>query len=315
RLIYDSQGRLLQVEAVRDAQISGRYRYDAHNQLITTQVGEQPETLRFYEGNRLSLSVQEGISTHFLTISGQPIGQQQAGDDSKTLVLLTDASHTVVGECLQNQLLTASYTAYGERSSEQNLQSLMAFNGEVRDEASGWYLLGKGYRAYNPQLMRFHSPDSMSPFGAGGLNPYAYCLGNPIALSDPTGHAGSGRNIRPKYVAPRSSGGGIGAWIGVIIGAVLLVATVIATVFFPPVAAIASSVATSFTTALSALTSSTPVLMAGYAVSYWTSTIITTFITAPTILEKTFVALDAVTTSLDAISIGTKSPTLANVLD
>lgn len=315
RLIYDSQGRLLQVEAVRDAQIIGRYRYDAHNQLITTQVGEQPETLRFYEGNRLSLSVQEGISTHFLTISGQPIGQQQAGDDTKTLVLLTDASHTVVGECLQNQLLTASYTAYGERSSEQNLQSLMAFNGEVRDEASGWYLLGKGYRAYNPQLMRFHSPDSMSPFGAGGLNPYAYCLGNPIALSDPTGHAGSGRNIRPKYVAPRSSGGGIGAWIGVIIGAVLLVATVIATVFFPPVAAMASSAASGFTGALSAVTSSTSVLMAAYAVSYWTTTIVTTIITAPTILEKTFVAIDAGLTSLEAISTATKNPTLSNVLD
>ena len=28
----------------------------------------------------------------------------------------------------------------------------------------------------------------MSPFGEGGLNPYAYCQGDPINRSDPTGH-------------------------------------------------------------------------------------------------------------------------------
>lgn len=35
--------------------------------------------------------------------------------------------------------------------------------------------------------MRFNSPDSLSPFGRGGLNPYAYCLGDPVNFSDPTG--------------------------------------------------------------------------------------------------------------------------------
>lgn len=48
--------------------------------------------------------------------------------------------------------------------------------------------MGAGYRAYNPALMRFHSPDSWSPFGAGGANAYAYCGGDPVNLSDPSGH-------------------------------------------------------------------------------------------------------------------------------
>ncbi|EGH35731.1 hypothetical protein PSYJA_44541, partial [Pseudomonas syringae pv. japonica str. M301072] len=37
---------------------------------------------------------------------------------------------------------------------------------------TGHYLLGNGYRAFNPVLMRFNSPDSLSPFGEGGVNAY-----------------------------------------------------------------------------------------------------------------------------------------------
>jgi RHS repeat-associated protein len=58
----------------------------------------------------------------------------------------------------------------------------------LRETNIGWYLLGNGYRAYNPRLMRFHSPDSWSPFGGGGLNAYMYCVGDPINRVDPTGH-------------------------------------------------------------------------------------------------------------------------------
>ncbi|GGZ39097.1 hypothetical protein GCM10010387_36480 [Streptomyces inusitatus] len=56
------------------------------------------------------------------------------------------------------------------------------------DSSTGWYLLGNGYRAYSPTLSRFHSPDAASPFGAGGLNAYAYCSGDPVNYVDPAGH-------------------------------------------------------------------------------------------------------------------------------
>lgn len=61
------------------------------------------------------------------------------------------------------------------------------FNGELLDDITGHYLLGNGYRAYNPVLMRFNSPDSLSPFGEGGLHAYAYCAGDPVNRFDPSG--------------------------------------------------------------------------------------------------------------------------------
>lgn len=43
--------------------------------------------------------------------------------------------------------------------------------------------------------MRFNSPDSWSPFGEGGLNYYAYCMGDPVNRTDPTGHT-------PQFLKP-----------------------------------------------------------------------------------------------------------------
>jgi RHS repeat-associated protein len=67
------------------------------------------------------------------------------------------------------------------------LLSLLAFNGERPDPLTGHYHLGNGYRQFNPVLMRFNSSDSLSPFSDGGLNAYAYCVGDPVNRSDPTG--------------------------------------------------------------------------------------------------------------------------------
>jgi len=66
--------------------------------------------------------------------------------------------------------------------------SLLGFNGERLDPLSGATHLGNGYRAYYPALRRFNCPDSWSPFGHGGINPYAYCAGDPINRTDPSGH-------------------------------------------------------------------------------------------------------------------------------
>lgn len=69
------------------------------------------------------------------------------------------------------------------------LDNAVRFNGVSADKMLQIQHLGNGYRAYNPLLMRFHSQDSMTPFGDGGINSYGYVNGDPFNNIDPSGHA------------------------------------------------------------------------------------------------------------------------------
>ncbi|WP_438281157.1 RHS repeat-associated core domain-containing protein [Pseudomonas alabamensis] len=80
------------------------------------------------------------------------------------------------------------YTAYGWDRDEG--ASILRFTGQRKEKCSGHYILGNGYRAYQTNLMRFTAPDSMSPFGVGGLNAYCYCGNDPVNKVDPSGHTG-----------------------------------------------------------------------------------------------------------------------------
>ncbi|WP_054889740.1 RHS repeat-associated core domain-containing protein [Pseudomonas sp. NBRC 111118] len=82
------------------------------------------------------------------------------------------------------------FTPYGHSGGIGDAAIATGFNGVPFDIHANCYHLGQGYRAFFPGLMRFSSPDSMSPFGLGGLNAYAYCNGDPVNYGDPQGTAG-----------------------------------------------------------------------------------------------------------------------------
>ncbi|RXV65328.1 RHS repeat-associated core domain-containing protein [Burkholderia stabilis] len=109
-----------------------------------------------------------------------------------TALLATDQQRTVLAACNATSIFPFVYTVYGYvyRSQGGRMLSRLGFNGECLEPVTGHYLLGHGYRIYDPCLMRFHSPDTMSPLGSGGINSYAYCSGDPINSVDPSGHIG-----------------------------------------------------------------------------------------------------------------------------
>ena len=208
-LEYDEESRLLQVDG------QSRYQYDGEGQILTSQAGSAPPKQLWFDENRLSLAIQDGMCTRFSFHADMPLAQQSESP-SRTLLLQTDASHSVIAECEAGEVRDIRYSAYGQRHTTVPLHSHLGFNGEALDEGSDWYMPGRGMRAYNPKLRRFNSPDPRSVFETGELNPYCYCLNNPIALRDPTGMTaseGGGRPRRPdeddpNWLGRKAAGGG-----------------------------------------------------------------------------------------------------------
>ncbi|UFH50917.1 RHS repeat-associated core domain-containing protein [Pseudomonas sp. KNUC1026] len=79
-----------------------------------------------------------------------------------------------------------AYTPFGAHY-PRNAKSMVGFAGELAEASTAAYLLGHGYRRYLSGLMKFSRPDHFSPFGAGGLNAYAYGKSEPVNNLDPSG--------------------------------------------------------------------------------------------------------------------------------
>ena len=177
-LSYDALGRLT---AVGNGAKASAYHYDALDILAR---GADDE--RFYCDGALTTQIRADGAHSFLRGADLLLAERRSDQQQ---LLATDQHSTLLATLGDNRLQSAVHNAYGYRPMDQLPDVVCGFNGEAREQGSGWYLLGNGYRAYNPVLMRFHQPDSVSPFDEGGINAYAYCVGDPINRTDPTGHA------------------------------------------------------------------------------------------------------------------------------
>jgi RHS repeat-associated protein len=138
----------------------------------------------------LVTEVEDQLQRSIFQYQDQLLGQLARYNGAVDAALLaTDQQRSVLNALgARRQSSSFAYAPYGHRLLEGSLPGLPGFNGEKPEPVTGHYLLGNGYRAFNPVLMRFNSPDSLSPFGEGGVNAYAYCLGDPVNREDRTGH-------------------------------------------------------------------------------------------------------------------------------
>lgn len=181
-LVYDAIGRLASVSKNNICKCT--YRYDALNRLITQTTGENDIQQLYYRGTEL---VNEVLTPQQIELRFIKSGRNclAISDNNQLTLSATDKNDSLLWSTNANNTEFQVWSPYGIGTSKNN--RLPGFNGERIDPLSGMYHLGNGYRAYNPVLMRFNCPDSLSPFSEGGINPYAYCSGDPINHTDPSG--------------------------------------------------------------------------------------------------------------------------------
>lgn len=114
-----------------------------------------------------------------------------------TRIIGSDAQGSVLSEIESAACVHRRFTVYGLAAHPPGKD--IGFKGERCDVFTQCYPLGNGYRTYIPVLMRFQSADNQSPFGNGGLNAYAFVKGDPVNLSDPSGHSPSPGNGQVFY--------------------------------------------------------------------------------------------------------------------
>ncbi|SDY61920.1 RHS repeat-associated core domain-containing protein [Pseudomonas syringae] len=171
--------------AISDRSVLCVYRYDPLDRLADCAPAGQGSARFFYQKNRLATQIQGQIQHSLLRTDEHLLAHLSVeNNQSDSALLVTDQQQSVIAA----QGLPFAYTPYGHRHPSAGPMSLPGFTGQRLDPVTGHYLLGNGYRAFNPVLMRFNSPDSLSPFGEGGLNAYGYCEGDPVNRVDPSGH-------------------------------------------------------------------------------------------------------------------------------
>ncbi|MBK0057911.1 hypothetical protein IAE40_04650 [Pseudomonas sp. S44] len=179
-LSYDALNRLA---SLKDAEHTYLYHYDPQGRLRSRSKLTERTDWHYDPSMTMPLLVSErrGEKTLRLCRLAEEVCATTHPDTDKPLLICADRVGTpliTLDGTLDPKLIKCS--PFG--ISDAPLSA--AWTGGLYDDVSGVYHLGE--RQYSPSLMRFTTPDSWSPFGAGGYNIYAYL--DPVNCPDPNGH-------------------------------------------------------------------------------------------------------------------------------
>ncbi|NIF17050.1 RHS repeat-associated core domain-containing protein [Pantoea sp. Cy-639] len=162
------------------------YHYNPSGQLCERIVDDK--LIRsFHSGAQLTHEQREGQRMELVGDGSTLFAVNQVTRGVRQGTLLGCDSQGSVRLEISQDLRSRRYSSHGTEP-EQEGQHAFGYCGERREPLTDW-IIPAGYRPYDPLLMCFLSPDSESPFGRGGINPYAYCGGDPINRTDPDGHS------------------------------------------------------------------------------------------------------------------------------
>lgn len=178
-LKYDMLNRLMDV-SVNDL-VSAKYGYNASNQLVKQETHDNGTYYLYYRDDELVHEINTSKKQNTRLIKSDH--ECCAVVDDNQLVFMAAGHNESVCWSRHSKMEegdTHTFLPYGDSEIKEN--TYVAFNGERKDPLTGVYHLGNGYRAYNPTIMRFNCPDSLSPFGEGGSIPMFTVMETPLII-------------------------------------------------------------------------------------------------------------------------------------
>ena len=197
-----------QLQSVSNKDYTSTFSYNSDGQRIAKAVnsanGDEYNYGYYYNGDilagyRLVITKSDGSSTtHNIAFMYDENGEAFGIDiNGKEYFYVKNAQNDAIAIVNSNNesVVSYQYDSWGkllscEDTSEKDIVSFLnpyTYRSYFYDSETGFYLTGTRY--YDPEIGRFINADGYVSTGQGvlGNNMFAYCLNNPVNMSDPTG--------------------------------------------------------------------------------------------------------------------------------
>ncbi len=164
------------------------YEYDASGQRAQKIAGGD-ETNYYYNGLDLLYTKDDNgsiIEENVLEDDGSMICSSRVDTNDYWYRQDIRGSVTNIVDVDDDVVKSYTYDAYGNTESTGTFINSFAYTGAVIDTETGLYYMNARY--YDPETGRFISQDSFRGDGEAFWHLYAYCDGDPVNCTDPTGH-------------------------------------------------------------------------------------------------------------------------------